>query len=180
MMFRDGLHSNFPQRRVTEEMVKQAQLLDKNKKLQNENNINVSKYRKKSNFVIGDGVLLKNCHKTSKFDPLFEQQPYTITSIDEKANKIVVQRRNTILCRHPDHIKPYFGTYNDVDEQNDVADQGSRNIDDDGFDLKSRNIWTSLLIILMLEIRRINTSCDDLIEIEYKMLVILIQNLCHN
>ena len=59
-MFRDGLHSNFPQRRVTEEMVKQAQLLDKNKKLQNENNINVSKYRKKSNFVVGDGVLLKN------------------------------------------------------------------------------------------------------------------------
>ena len=111
-------------------------MLDKNKKLRNENNINVSKYRKKSNFVVGDGVLLKNRHKTSKFDPLFEQQPYTITAIDEKANKIVVQRRNTILCRHPDDIKPYFDTYNDVDEQNAVADQGSRNIDeDDDFDL---------------------------------------------
>ena len=110
--------------------------MTKNKRLQNEININSSKYRKKSNFVIGDWVLLKNRHKTSKFHPIFEQQPYRITNIDEKANKIIVQRNDTILCRHPDDLKPYFGTYTDVDEHDVVDDQRSRDIyEDDDFDL---------------------------------------------
>ena len=56
--------------------------------------------------------------KTSKYDPIFLPQPYTITNIDHNANKVTLQLNGQTLIRHPDDIKLYL---KDVSNHNDAT-----------------------------------------------------------
>ena len=108
MIFRDGMRSKLPRQGVTEMKVTEARILDAQKKGDNESQINSSKYRKQSSFEIGDIVWIRNYKKQRKFDPLFITEPYQITNISTEGNKITVKNTvtNSVLCRHPDDIKP--------------------------------------------------------------------------
>ena len=96
MMYRDGIRTNFPRATVTEEDVKNAKSLDLEKKLCNQEKVNSSKYRKRGNFMVGDRVMVRNFKKTSKFDPLFEKDPYVITNIDASNSKLTVNRAQLV------------------------------------------------------------------------------------
>ena len=71
--------------------------------------VNSSKYRKESNFNIGDKVLVRNYGKSAKFDAIFLHQPFKIIDVNEAGNKIIVEQeeKGFTLCRHPDDIKPF-------------------------------------------------------------------------
>ena len=107
MLFSDGQRSVFPRTSITQEAVDQARLKDEACKLKREEGVNVSKYRQAANFEVGESVLLKNFKKTSKFDPNYIPEKYTICSTDGRT--VVVERDSdgSTLRRHPDHLKRY-------------------------------------------------------------------------
>ena len=110
MMFRDGQRYDFPRTYATEEDVRRAREADKQKKIDNEEKINSSKYRKKSNFNIGDKVRVRNYQKSRKFDPVFLGEPFKIIDINDEGNKLIVEHQENgfSLCRRPDDVKPFI------------------------------------------------------------------------
>jgi hypothetical protein len=128
MMFRDGQRYDFPRTYATEEDVRRAREADKQKKTDNEEKINSSKYRKKSNFNIGDKVRVRNYQKSRKFDPVFLGEPFTIIDINDEGNKLIVEHQENgfSLCRHPDDVKPFIEpNYIEVEDvQWPVGDEG--------------------------------------------------------
>ena len=117
MMFRDGLSSNFPRKKLNDNDIHEARKSDLQHKLHNEKQVNSSKYRKSSEFTVGDQVLIRNYKRKSKFDTLFEKTPYFITNINDIGNKITVVRSDNLkLCRHPDDIKPFYGKQQSSEE----------------------------------------------------------------
>ena len=109
MMFRDGYQSSFPRRTLSNKEIMTGKQKDKMLKLQNEELVNSSKYRKKSTFEKGDQVLVRNYNKRSKFDPIFLPEPFIITDINEVEMKITVKQNGKELSRHPDDLKPFHG-----------------------------------------------------------------------
>ena len=89
MLFRDGVRDGLPRKVALEEDVIEAREKDVLTKEKSEERINASKYRKSSNFNVGDEVLVKNFRKTKKFDPTYIPDPYKIVEIDDKAKKLV-------------------------------------------------------------------------------------------
>jgi hypothetical protein len=124
MLFRDSMRTNIPRKKATDTDVDEARRTDKKKKLDNETLINSSKYRKKSKFLVGDMVWVRNYNKSKKFDTLFITEPYQIIHINHEGNKLTV--RNTItervLCRHPDDIKPCVPTEGRNDAPEDTPE----------------------------------------------------------
>ncbi len=123
MLFRDGQRLEFPRRCATEEEVRKAKETDRNRKARYENDVNISKYRKKTDFNVGERVLIRNYRRSAKFDPVFLNQPFKIIDINEVGNKIIVEQEETgqTLCRHPDDIKPFkIRKRSYEDEQEDI------------------------------------------------------------
>ncbi|CAB4041352.1 Hypothetical predicted protein [Paramuricea clavata] len=125
MLFRDGQRLEFPRRCATEEKARKAKETDRNRKVHRENDVNISKYRKKTDFNVGEKVLIGNYRRSAKFDPIFLNQPFKIIDINEVGNKIIVEQEETglTLCRHPsDDIKPFKlrkRSYEDKQEDTD-------------------------------------------------------------
>jgi len=71
--------------------------------------INASKYRAPAKFKTGDGVLLKNYTKTSKFQPSYIPERFTILRTEDQGRTVVLERDSdgTTLRRHPDHLKRF-------------------------------------------------------------------------
>ena len=88
---------------LNEEEIWKAFLKDKESKKTREERINSSKYKRHSNIKKGDRVLVRNYKRTSKFQPIFIPDPYTVTSVD--GVKITVEREGKSLKRHPDDMK---------------------------------------------------------------------------
>ena len=110
ILFRDGIKDDLPRKSASQYEVDQARARDQRLKKANEDKVNASKYRKESEFQPGELVLLRNFNKTSKFDPIFNPEPYMILEVDPVAKKLVLESstsRQTI--RHPDDVKSYHG-----------------------------------------------------------------------
>ena len=105
------IRGNFPGKAASEVQVQSARSRDYDQKKDNEDEVNASKYRKASNFNPGDMVLVRNHNATSKFDPKFTPEPYTVVSIDNESKKVVLESSECAkrITRHPDDIKPYYG-----------------------------------------------------------------------
>jgi hypothetical protein len=128
MLFRDGQRLEFPRRCATEEEVRKAKETDRNRKAHYENDVNISKYRKKTDFNMGEKVLIRNYRWSAKFDPVFLNQPLKIIDINKVGNKIIVEQEETglTLCRHPDDIKPFKlrkRSYEDEQEDTDGTEE---------------------------------------------------------
>ena len=80
MLFRDGQHNIFPRVSTNEQAIENARARDNAIKLQRQQDINSSKYRKQVQLQIGDIILLRNFNKTSKFDPIFAPDQCSIIS----------------------------------------------------------------------------------------------------
>ena len=102
MMFCNGQRYDLPRTYATEEDVRRAREADNQKKSENEEKINLSKYRKASTFNIGEKVRIRNYQKSRKFDPVFLAQPFKIIDINDAGNKIMVEHQENgfRLCRH--------------------------------------------------------------------------------
>ena len=87
--------------------------------------VNSSKYRKESNFNIGDKVLVRNYGKSAKFDAIFLHQPFKIIDVNEAGNKIIVEQeeKGFTLCRHPDDIKPFKRYQEKFEEQQEDSEE---------------------------------------------------------
>ena len=121
MMFCDGQRYDFSRTYATEEDVRRAREADNQKKSENEEKINSSRYRKASTFNIGDKVRIRNYQKSRKFDPVFLAQPFKIIDINDVGNKIMVEHQENgfTLCLHSDDIKPF------VEPQKRIVQEGS-------------------------------------------------------
>ena len=110
MFFRNSPQTIFPRRTISEHAVHEARTRDANSKHTRQEKINSNKYRCRSTFQVGDEVLIRNYEKTSKFDPLFQYCPLTITSIHNNGRCLTLQRQSDgkMFNRHPDDVKPFF------------------------------------------------------------------------
>ena len=79
-------------------------------KLENEERVNASKYRKKAVVDVGDTVLMRNHRKRIKFDPQFSPEPFIVVHVDEKSGEVLLKDNDdhTFYRRHLDDIKPWF------------------------------------------------------------------------
>ena len=121
LTFRDGQRYDLPRTYATEEDVRRAREAENQKKSENEEKINSSKYRKASTFNIGDKVRIRNYQKSRKFDLVFLAQSFKIIGINDAGNKIIVEHQENgfALCRHPDDIKPF------IERQERIVQEGS-------------------------------------------------------
>ena len=81
MMFRHAPQSLFPRRTVTEEEIVKARQRDIDLKAQRQDDINASKFKKASQFQIGDTVLIRNFNRKSKFQPYFQTSPLVVVNV---------------------------------------------------------------------------------------------------
>ena len=134
MMFRDPPQSSFPRRDISEQQVKDARIRDADLKEIRQQKINASKYRKESDFQVGDTVLMRNFHKTSKYDPFFQLSPLVVTNIQNSGRLLTLQRHSDgkTYQRHPDDVKLYKGqlTSQHVQQQPSVDEQNARYFQD--------------------------------------------------
>lgn len=107
VLFRDGMKTSFPRKTISQKEIQNAKINDKKCKLENQQKINSSKYRKQSAVNIGDTVLVRNYRKTIKFEPLFMRQPFKVVNVDRTKNEITVQRGDVSLKRHLDDLKKF-------------------------------------------------------------------------
>ena len=103
MMFRDPPSGSFPSKELNDETIQRAVSRDKELKKARKEKINSSKYKKHEKTRKGDRVLLRNYKRTSKFQPLFLPDPFTVTSVD--GAKITGERDGKVLKRHLDDVK---------------------------------------------------------------------------
>ena len=111
MMFRDSMKSQFPRRSSSQAEIMAAKERDLHQKERKQMDVNSSKYRKTSNFVVGDLVLDRNYTKKSKFNPEFMTVPFEVIKINTEAKKLTLRKINgdNVLIRHPDDVKLYYG-----------------------------------------------------------------------
>lgn len=115
-MFRDGVKAHFPRKEISQAEIEEARRFDEGNKLSNEGKVNSSKYRKKSNISVGDIVVVRDCSRKSKFDPIFPPDPFAVISIDEISKKVILEsiKGNKLVARHLDDVKEFHGTLDDV------------------------------------------------------------------
>ena len=107
MMFRDSVAGAFPKKSTTDLEVESARLYGRIQKNDNEEKVNSSKYKKTSDILIGDPVLVRNYRKRSKFHPIFSPEQYIVTSVGDYGRKLKIERiaDGQELIRHPDDLK---------------------------------------------------------------------------
>ena len=112
VLFRDGMRCDFPRKAVSERQVCVARNRDYEQKIEKEEDVNASKYRKASDFFPGDLVLIRNHNAMSEFDPKFTPEPYTVVDVDYESKKIILQssENSRKVTRHPDDVKPFYGS----------------------------------------------------------------------
>ena len=114
MIFRDGMRSQFPRKKLTSEAIEVAKARDLNQKETNEADVNSSVYRKQAGFYVGDKVLVRDATRKSKFQPIYLQDIFEVIKFDEVAKQLVLQREGftDTIVRHPDDVKRYYGKGN--------------------------------------------------------------------
>ena len=107
MMYRNTVSGVFPSKSVSDAEVEFARAQDQSQKENRENIINSSKYKKYSQIVPGDFVIIRNYNKQTKFQPLFIPEQYIVTDTTDHGRKLVVKRLSDgqMLVRHPDDVK---------------------------------------------------------------------------
>ena len=105
MLFRDGMKSKFPRTRVSSQKIEAAVLTDLQAKNTNRNQVNSSKYRKRSTIQPGDTVLVRNVKRVSKFDPCFLRDHFVVIHVDKTSKSVIVKSQHQTFIRHLDDIK---------------------------------------------------------------------------
>ena len=110
-LFRDGVKSYFPRKVVTEEEMEAARERDRSTKAASQAQVNASKYRVCSKIEPGDVVLVRDCNRRSKFDPIFLPTPFVVTELNEVAKSVKLEgiHLDKVMIRHLDDVKPYHG-----------------------------------------------------------------------
>ena len=103
-MFRNGYRTEFPNHDLSDECVLAAFNQDQAQKLERSQAINTSKHRLSSTLNIGDQVYMRN-RRTSKFQPIFGPEKYTIINIGNGGATIQNNHDGTIFERHLDDLK---------------------------------------------------------------------------
>ncbi|MEM7375836.1 MAG: hypothetical protein AAF587_45020, partial [Bacteroidota bacterium] len=109
MIFRDGLKDKFPRKTLSEDDISKARALDKEKKDQHEGAINASKYRKESDILQGDLVLVRDSARRSKFDPIFLPSPYQVQEVNTEMKNVLIRDLYSprTFLRHLDDVKKF-------------------------------------------------------------------------
>ena len=106
MLFRYGYRSEFPSNQCSEKDVVEAVERDREQKFARTSSINESSKRRKSDYHVGDKVLLKVYPKGSKFEPLYGKEVMTVVHVEDKG-VVVVGDDGGVKRRHKDDIKAY-------------------------------------------------------------------------
>ena len=102
-------------------------------KKENENKINSSKYRKASEYAIGDIVLMRNHKRKVKFDPKFIVNPFEVVDIDPKSGVLLLHACNSDAQyhRHSDDVKPWSGIIPQIED----TGASTENVDLEGIEV---------------------------------------------
>ena len=105
MLFRSGYRSGFPATEpLTDEQAEEARERDIKQRSERTNKLNNSKHRKDDDLRVGDIVHTRINKRTSKFQPLFDPTPRTVTSIDN-GGITCIDTLGTTQRRHLDDVK---------------------------------------------------------------------------
>ena len=105
VLLRHGYRTEFPEKQLSDESVAAAFDHDQQQKSDRGRVINASKHTVTSQLDVGDQVIVRN-QRTSKFQPIFGPDVYTITDL---VNGGAVVRHNidsTSYTRHVNDLKP--------------------------------------------------------------------------
>ena len=107
MLFKNQPESSFPTKQLSDTDIEMARLRDKTLKEDRTCDINNRKYKQFTKIEEGDHVLLRNNKRTSKFQPYFGPDTYTVISSLYDGTSVKVQRDtdNKIFIRHLDDVK---------------------------------------------------------------------------
>ena len=106
VIFRSGYRTEVPQQVLSDDSVKAAFQFDQKQKCDRGEHVNASKHRMPSALQIGDIVYVRN-RKTSKFQPDFGPETYTIITLENGGATLLSTQSNnsTIYRRHLDDLK---------------------------------------------------------------------------
>lgn len=82
MLFRHGYPHDFPRTMNSDQEIAEARSHDWQQRQARNNQRNESVRRKATTYDIGDQVLTANMYRQSKYETLFERNPYTVIAID--------------------------------------------------------------------------------------------------
>ncbi len=127
MFFRDPPQTVFPRRKIREEDVHNARLHDANIKQHRQEAINEGKYRKSSQFEVGDTVLIRNYNRTSKYHPYFQYSPLQVMEVQNNGRCLVLQRISdgAVYRRHPDDVKLFKEMGNHTQHESNIRSPAS-------------------------------------------------------
>ena len=111
MLLRGGYRSKFPRRpNPTEHQIQEAKNRDSKKKYTTDAKINSSRWRKYTNIIQGEKVLIKRQIGRNKYSSMFERIPYTVTDIRGSRYELVKDTdydNSQPIYRHLNDIKKY-------------------------------------------------------------------------
>ena len=113
MLFRDSKNSVFPRQVLSDEEAREARKKDNLQKQKYEERINKSKYKKHSEIVIGDRVIIRNYKKQRKFEPIFLPDTFVVLSSKDNGRRLELERESDgmMFSRHPDDVKKVHEGY---------------------------------------------------------------------
>ena len=107
MLFCDGQQGTFP-RTCTSDVIKLARNRDQQRKLDWEQDVNASKFRKNTVSLPGDKVMMQNHKKKSMFDLDYFPEPFTVLDTSNEGPNLLIQQDydGSVYRWHPD-MKPF-------------------------------------------------------------------------
>lgn len=124
MLFRDQPQTQFPRRKISDDAVQKARIQDKMIKETRTEQINESKYKQSSMVEVGDHVLMRN-KRTSKFQPHFLPDDFTVTKVLNNSTAIEIKREDNgkVYIRHPDDVKRNIHHNPPLEESHQISSQ---------------------------------------------------------
>ena len=111
MLFRGGYRSKFPQQpNPTEHQIEEAKNRDSKRKNTTNAKVNSSRWRKYTDIIQGEKVLLKRQTGQNKYMSIYEQVPYTVTDVQGSRYELVKETdydNSKKIYRHLNDIKKY-------------------------------------------------------------------------
>ena len=117
ILFRSGYRAGLPATDpLTDEQVEEARRKDIEQRTARTDKLNTSKYRKEDDIQVGDTVYTRINNRTSKFQPIFDPTPRTVTSVG-KGGVICTDETGTAQRRHLDDVKKTTSNQNTAKQQ---------------------------------------------------------------
>ena len=131
VLFRAGYHNGLSRAPPNPDIIQKVKESDKLTKEKNKEIVNNSRFTKWRPYIQGQLVRVRDCYRTSKFDPYCEPIPYYIVQVEGDFLELSRITDSRELIRHCDHVKVYASNESEVGNSNDTSFDFSVDIDEE-------------------------------------------------